>query len=490
MSEFKSKLTAQIRALGVSPQGETWLKKALYPPGEETLVSIPDSTWLPRMRIDSRPVMTFGPHASLPLDASWDAIVIAPPGDVTAAILVTAPAGTNFASSTAPANFGVRHLSNLPSSLGAGIQKTYEVGIRTSAGASSVAQRTAVSSPMRVQQFRSTYRGITIHNTSSSLYNGGTLLAAQFAPASCDENLGFTTRDAVVRFFNQKVYDIPLTDDAIAQMCPGAMATEAKDGTFLPLRLLGPVQTFTKEVPSVGMALYPDNNGNVTTIANGNSGGTVASANSMPSGFVAWAGVSPIVPFWINSLSALTGKIDDTNFDNVAVGVVTLRGLPYQASFSLQAYVGLECILDTESPFRSLMTSAPTYDARALQAYYDIVTTMPFSYPAAFNSLGALIPFLSRAMTTLGPMFKTVAPHALSALKSLAPQIAPFVSSLLQRGADESAAKATLKPKRQKKPRPVVQVLEQPAGRLQAGPWVLEAPRRKPKGSRKAKRRY
>lgn len=422
-SDFRAKLEQRIRALGVSPEGEAWLEKALYPPGDQTSVSIPDSTWVPRMRIDSRPLTTISAHTTLPSGAAWDCLILAPPGDVTAAVIMTAPAGTNWSSTTAPANRSVRILSNLPSSLGSGVIKTYECGVRVAAGTSTANQRTSVSSPMRVQKFRSTYRGITLHNTSSSLYNGGTLLAAQFAPGDCDEHLGFATRDAVLRFFVEKVFDVPLTDDAITQMCPGAVATEARNGTFLPLRLLGPVQPFVREAPSIGQILYTDNLQAETTVAVSNAG-TLASAKSFPVGFSSWSGAGTFYPWWVGELAAISGKIDDTGFDNTAFGIISLRGVPYEASFSLQCYVGLEAVLDTESPFRSIMMSPPQYDPRAVQAYYDIVTSMPFAYPASYNAFGLLLPALASAV-------KAIAPTVMPVIKSVASAVLPGVGAQL-----------------------------------------------------------
>lgn len=423
MSEFASKIAAQVKSLGVSPQGEKFLMKALYPPGVETQVSIPDSSWHPTMRLDSRPALSFGVGAGAVVDASWDAMVLAVPGDVTAAIVVTAPAGTEFFASTAPANFSVKLLSNLPSTITASTTRKYWAASRTSAGASTEVSRTSVPNPMGVSSFRSTYRGFTLHNTSSALYDGGTLIAGQFAAASTDQALQLFTRNAVSMYAMRRAFTLPLDDGALTQMCPGAQAVDAKEGIFMPLRLLGPVQEFVSEPSVIGCASVQNTATSVQeTVVAGNVAATEVSNTSAPcvldANGTGGGNISSFGnPFWYSTMQGLAGKVDDTNFDNVAFGIVFLRNLPYQASFSLQAYVGIEAILDNSSAFRSLTMATAAYDPRAMQTYYDIVASMPFSYPASYNSLGAVLPYISRALTALRPV------------------VGPFLGTLLRRGA-------------------------------------------------------
>nr|WPR18113.1 MAG: peptidase A21 family protein [Owegonang virus 4] len=424
MSDYSSKIAAQVRALGVSPQGERFLMKALYPPGTETQVSIPDTSWHPTMRIDSRPVLTFGVGPGAVVDAPWDACILAVPGDVTAAIVITAPAGTDFSSSTAPANFSVRVLSNLPSSLGGALNKPYYVSSRSAvSGASSEVIRNGRSNPMAVSAFRTTYRGVTLHNTSSSLYNGGTLIAAQFAAGAVDDVVASFTRDGIPCYAMASLVNVPLTDDGLTQMCPGAQSSEARDGCFLPLRLLGPTQRFVSEAPALGATAYQSSpSASSETITNQNNAATLLSSTSVPrlllTSYLGGGGSTTGTAFWAGALSTLPGKIDDTGFDNVATGIIMLRNLPYQASFSLQAYVGLEAILDTTSPFRSLTMATAAYDPRAISAYFDIVAGMPFAYPASYNSFASILPFISRALTLVKPY------------------VAPFLGPMLRRGAD------------------------------------------------------
>jgi len=284
---------------------------------------------------------------------------------------------------------------------------------------------------MAVSAFRTTYSGLTLHNTSSSLYNGGTLIAGQFAAGSNDDYTGAVTRDGVYTTFNMKSYNIPMTDDALTQMCPGAQAVDAKEGVFMPLRLLGPTQPFVSEVGSIGKVQQGSALGPQVVTVVSDATGANPSNTSMPSTFypsrLGGGGPDTGQPWWVNNSLAIAGRIDDTNYDNVAIGIVIMRSLPYEASFSLQRYVGLEAVLDTMSPFRSMAMSTAPFDSAAMKAYYDIAATMPFSYPASYNSLALVLPYIAKALETLRP------------------HVAPFLGGVLRRGAamlDPQAAPA------------------------------------------------
>nr|WPR18284.1 MAG: peptidase A21 family protein [Crogonang virus 57] len=470
MSEYSERIAQQVKALGVSPQGERFLMKALYPPGTETQVSIPDSAWHPTMRVDSRPALSFGVGPGAVVDAPWDACIIAPPGDATAAIIITGPAGTDFSSPTAPANSSVRILSNLSTSFGAGILKSYAASSRVAAGTATEVQRYARSNPMAVSSFRTTYRGITLHNTSSSLYNGGTLIAAQFATGSVDESLVTFARDGLQMYAQMRLFNIPLTDDSLTQMCPGAQAVDAKEGVFMPLRLLGPVQNFVSEASAIGAStLQTTPTSAAENVCSQNVAGTLSSSTSVPSVFVPsyLGGGAPSLtsgPWWLGAANALAGRIDDTGYDHVATGVIFLRNLPYQASFSLQAYIGIEAVLDTSSPFRSLTMATAAYDPKAMQAYYDIVAGMPFTYPASYNALGAILPYISKAISV-------VAPH-----------LAPFLGSMLRPGAARKKVAIAQRPTRR-----AATVPQQPPARQRAP--VLTAQARRPARSKTPRER-
>lgn len=409
MSDFSLKLERQIKSLGVSPQGERFLLKALYPPGNGTQVAIPDQTWHPTMRFDGRPSTSItGPPALIDGD-SWDCMIIAPPGDALAAVIVTGQSPVDFSIASAVANTFVKALHNVPTTAASG-NRTYHCTTRTAAGALTAFTGVATSNPIGVDGFRSTYRGLTVHNTSSALYNGGTLYAAQvMVPSVPSDTLLQSVRGAVNFTTSMTNFNVPMDEDSMTQMCPGTQATEAKDGCFLPLRLLGPAQDFAREgnaysKRTVGVgATYADLAVSIGTTS------ITPSYPTMPCSPVFTNGkVNLAAPYWNSTMRNYTDTVDDAGYDNVATGVVIIRGLHPNATFNLQMHVGLEVCLDATSAFRSLASASAPYDPVAIRAYYEIAARMPFSYPASYNSLGLLLPYLAKALAFVA---SSAAPH-------------------------------------------------------------------------------
>jgi hypothetical protein len=212
-------------------------------------------------------------------------------------------------------------------------------------------------------------------------------------------------------------FDIALEENGLIQMCPGAQTTEAKHGVFMPLRLLGPTQPFVRP------ALAADQR--VTT-----SGSASPALFSVAEHYVVESEpydsdiVIPAAPFvlmnlqenqgnydsyqpwwvWASLDNANTEAIYDTAFDFCATGVSIFRGLDNQASFTVQVFVSMENVVNSTSVFRSLTGPGAPYDRRALQAYYDIVNAMPFCYPASYNELGAILPYIGQALSVIGPL--------------------------------------------------------------------------------------
>lgn len=399
MSDFRPQLEAKIKSLGVSPQGERFLMKSLYPPGDLTQVSIPDSSWHPTFRFDSRPSFTVSAPSGVASTALYDVLILCPPGDVTAAYVVTATAGTNFRSSVTPAQSSATQVRIPPTA--SSIQKNYGGYLRDAVGATFGADLRSFGSPLAVDSFRTTYRGVTVHNTSSDLYNGGSVIAAQCASIPVvDEGFVTWSRGATLTAATQSVLNVPLDETSLTQMCPGCEMTEARHGAFVPQRLLGPAQSFREEALAINRTSTVTGAGAVYSIHPGNT--TVTSDAYIPTSLTIRNGSSAEMdPWWYNAIRNSLSTIEDTAFDNVATAIILFRGLPQQATLSVQCHVGLECVLDATSPFRSLTSASAAYDIRAMEAYYEVAARMPFSYPASYNSLGLLVPFLAKAISAV-----------------------------------------------------------------------------------------
>lgn len=423
-------LSREIKQLGVSPEGERWLTRALYPPGDDKKVAVPDDGWSPTMLQDVMPSTVVSAHPSLDEYGDWDCLVITPPGDVTAAIVVTAPAGTDFDSRSAPFSFGVRVLKSQTG--GAGIYRNLQAGaVHVSPGnvSGDTFKFVTASNPVGNSAFRHTYRSVTMHHTGSDLYNGGTVIAGQF-PTRYQPGTGYTytgkisTGGVEGQTAGVPHYaNIPLGEADMTNMMPGTSIEEAREGTYVPQRLLGPSQPFA-ELPYIAGRT----NSSIGTIAGTFSTHTAfdptQALNSVSDNpltipsypiFGASAGHLPWWQQWVtyftNGTEHVTANITienapvmDTAFDEVATGVILFRGLDQKATLSLQVYQGLQHVLENTSIFGSFVDDPCPPDARAIAAYYQIASRMPMHYPASFNSFGAVIPFIRAALRSLAPI--------------------------------------------------------------------------------------
>lgn len=403
----------KIAQLGVTPQGREFLMKAFYPPGPETNVSIPDQTWDATFRFSAAPstVVTAPPGVT----GAWDMLVVNTPGDARSAIIVTGPAGMDFAAGLQPADAQVQVQYITPNT--ARIVRTYGVMEDNSV----VAERESYANPADVAAFRTVGRGVTIHCTASDLYNGGTVTAGQFcAPPKPTHTLmsslseaNFTSAAAVL---SRTFFDIGLDENALIQMCPGAQTTEAKHGVFMPLRLLGPSQEFARPAIAADQKVVINEPGGplvlmAVTEAWSNGGSLALSDRTMPTSMAVFNNPQGSYtngdgqPWWIAACveNINSEPVYDTAYDRCATGVSIFRGLNLEASYTVQTYVSLESVVNSDSVFRSITSPGAPFDSRALRAYYDIANSMPFCYPASYNELGFLLPYITEALSVLGP---------------------------------------------------------------------------------------
>jgi len=411
-------LRDRIAKLGVTPQGRDFLMKALYPCGAETSVSVPDQTWDATMRYQASPSVTIGKPDLVP--GNWDMMIINTPGDARGAIIVAGPPNTDFAAKSPPtvggaAAFAVKILSLTP--IGAAIEKRYIISDDGPADPPLITN--SYGNLIDPTAFRSVGRGLTVHCTASDLYNGGTVTAGQFcAPPNRTNILAFTNDDGDdpnSPCYAKTYFDVGLSEESIITMCPGAQTTEAKHGVFMPMRLLGPAQTYARPMLAAqcGVKFGGPTSTIIHDIAESGqvSGETLLSHRTIPTGVAILTpdmpGESGPDPFWvIPAHDNLMGTpiAYDTAYDMCATGVTIFRGLDPNATFVVQTYVALELIVTTNSIFRTLTSPGAPYDATAMRAYYDIANAMPYAYPASYNELGLILPFIEDALTTLVPM--------------------------------------------------------------------------------------
>lgn len=408
-------LKAKIAPLGLSPHGEKWLTQALYPPGDLTRVAIPTRTHYPTLRIEFRPSTVI----SAPGPGNWDLLLFAPPGDTTAVAWAAGPTGTDFNSATVPAGITVGYIATVPNL--SPVATNVQYVSRNPAGAGTVTALSTVQNPLRHMGFRLTAKSYTAHMTASDLYNSGTVTTAQYDtryyPTSSFDAIGS-------RVVVPCLGSVPLTEDEITSSSPYAVVSPAKDGVFVPMRLMGPTFAFQQALPAIGRTSASAGGSTLTTVTGAASSLTmgaypiVTTSTGLQSGSVPW---------WVTMVWGGAIRPDDSNFDAVTTGVSIFRGLNEQATITVISHVSMECILQVESPFRTLVGDPDEPDTRAINAYFEIAARMPHAYPASYNALGLVLPAIATAIRAVLPHL----PKIWQGVKAVAPVVAPFLSGLL-----------------------------------------------------------
>jgi len=436
--------------------------------------------------MDFRPSTVIKAPSGLSTTDLWDCLIWSPPGDANTAVIVTAIAGTNFNSATK---------ASTPT-LTVQVQSAQEyqyvsgfLGVKiydTSSGAGSAPANLDMNAYFPASfptAFRTSYKSLTASLTASSLNNQGTVFSTQFARPLVDTGSLFTEDNIlnVPYVASGQSFAIPFDESTINLLSPGAETRPAKDGVYMPLRLNGPSQPFVSSSGLAGRTLsrvYVDGvlNNVATALYTGlpyfatgtPAAPTVSSGyNAVPSVALPlanprnsvsttsqYAGFADVLTAGYNSGSYMSKFASfDTGFDNTATGVILFRGLSPLATVTLQTYIGLEMIPRQDSPLRAFVRTPCPPDRRAIDLYYDIANSMPTSYPARYNSFGALLPFLVEAAKQVLPQIPALigwVTDKISARPRPAPAPARIASAPAPRPTKQKTKKAA-KPRRMKK---------------------------------------
>lgn len=439
-----SSLINDLTGRGISREGSTWLARALHPPADELGPTfVPDETYRPCVPMVTRPTATITAPAGLEPDATWDLCILALPGDGSGFVTCAAPSGFNFATDVV----GLAHVVVTPALPQYPVSKLVEGTVISTGG--TIGYWSGDFETEHVA-FRKTFASITAYMTASSLYDGGTVTAAQVSVPWTESELiaypnqyGSTGRYPMAgtsRGF------IPLTEAEITTQVPGTRVAPAKEGAYLPLRLLGPTQPYvvqralkgeivcTSPLPAAPSAFWrPAPATGLAPTGHPSSSVTTAVVPQLFSA-VGTNGVDLQVP-WFNraygSVTDLTQGVlttfNETGFDRLSSGVVIFRGLHPAASITVKGFFGYQLVPRETSPLRSLVVVPPPADEQALRMYYAVVQRMPIAYPARDNGLGMLLP------------------KVLSVVRYIAPYVIPVVRDLAKKGIDALAGKAVKK---------------------------------------------
>lgn len=411
---MQTKFHERVRSFGLSPEGEKWLRQAVYPPGPDTKCSVPNADPAVSLRADYRPARVVA-FPSIDGISSWDVMVLATPGDNVAAFVVAAPSPCDFSSAIAPTH-GVASVINY--STNTAQSRTFIDNVYSATPTSRTLYASA--SPVGQVAFRHAYKGVTIHHTASDLNNGGTVTCAQYDSGIRDTQLYDTAVSGpVTRCFGIACGAMCLDEVSMTMLAPDAHSAPAKEGVFAPIRVA--TQGY------VPVAVGPGRVQPATTLAC-MSMATANQFGGFPQMLFDSFGPTP-KPWWLTTLMNGPHPLLDSAFDSSNTLTSVFRGLSPQATLTVQVFAGLEYVLDPSSSFAPLAQMPAAPDARAVEAYKLISTETSRVYPASAN-------FLGTALTVAGQAARALAPYALQAAKALAPSAIAALGGVLERAAE------------------------------------------------------
>jgi hypothetical protein len=371
---------------------------------------------------------------SAPASEKWDLFIWRFPGDSTPVVYRSQAASTGPVALGTPGYININPLEVVSTTTNTFTSDTATYWLFATGtglldtGAGSSGQVSYVYPTSAYESFRHSYASITCYLTAAALSDEGTVYAAQNAPDYVEEDVvsvgnvatsGIAATPVNFRYFTTLPYDE--TDMAVKN--PRYYVNQARNGVYMPLRLSGPNQPFSRftmrsqvygSTPSGGSVGTVDR---IASLVSGNYGYTM-----LPVPFLPQACDTADVTASTSNATAPPGRVVDSLYplnmlsDNTNVSLVIFRGLDADASVTIKYIAGMEFEVDTDSALRQFAKVPPKYDPRAIEAYYCLTHELKDAYPASWNSLGTIAAAIASVAQTLWPIAK------------------PYLASMLKRG--------------------------------------------------------
>lgn len=427
---FLRDLERRLEGHGITPEGTRWVLKALHPASSLDYEAIPDATYYKTVRAEYRAQTVIGAPAS----ETWDLYVLRFPGDSTPIYAAAVPASDGplppgSYSSWVPLT--VNPLSVVTTVNNSLDDADYTFSAMTTytgildTGVGNVGKLAFPAPIGDYESFRHSYASITGYLTSSALNDQGTVYAAQNAPDMIDADMCTTASvDSVPnsiiaqrRFFTT----IPYNETDMAAKNPRYYVNQARNGFYMPLRLNGPTQPFSRmTMRSTFQGGVPEGGsvGGLDRVVIDQAGSY--GVGSLPVGLnctMADAQDAATLNTDSNSVPNLVAN-QTTSFnlmtDNTSCAMIIFRGLDPNATVTLKYIAGMEFDVDTDSPMRQFAKVPPKYDPKALEAYYAVVHELKDVYPSSWNSLGTIAAAIAAVAQRLWPVAR---PYVVSGLR-------------------------------------------------------------------------
>jgi hypothetical protein len=446
---FQTEIEKRLSGFGVEPEALSWVIKALHPTGPMTPVGLPDSTYVNSVRPEYRTQAIVGSPAGLTAP-TWDLCVVRVPGDVCQTYWMSGNSGANFYSGSGVISNGALPVRQWAFPGTTNFFVTYpQPNTNYVTLASSLTEDSVVA-------WRTSYASVTCYLTASALNDQGTVFSSQLARApsllGTTNNPSITTpplpsgaTDGIV--VNGWKVNIPLNEEDMLLMDPRAYTAPARDGVYQPIRLTGPVQSFTPAVSFASrVSLQPTSSGFL--VAEDLIEGTppVSVVNDLGIALYGTGAANPVT----------NANLYNSPPDNSYYGVTIFRGLSPAAFVTIKSYVGLEFEIAPGSILQQFSKVPALYSPRAIEAYLRAVQEMPNCYPASWNSLGAILAGIASVASKLWPVVQKVVPAIGTGIKSAmadyeARSAAEARETKLRRRSRSSARSVVVKTKRRRR---------------------------------------
>lgn len=209
--------------------------------------------------------------------------------------------------------------------------------------------------------YRATYKGVTVHLIANSLNDSGVVYGAQWADTPTNPQT--TKEGSKVDLPGFQYNKLPLTEDSLFQKQPGTVSFEARQGMYMPFKYMQATHEL-QESSSPGYLTYRTGDGpdDITYVT-----------------------VRPGDPSITNPYVAVTGT---TNFQS---GMILFRGLNPGASLNVKFRERLEATPTADKPWAPFGEASPLYDPDALTAQIRVSQKLALAFPANYNDAGKIL---------------------------------------------------------------------------------------------------
>jgi len=360
---------------GMTNAGEAWALKATHPCGEEAtgVLGIPDHVSVPVVTPEFRTNFIIPSIGTGATDTDDVDLIVLPFADLPVIY-------RRYKSGTQPENnIGWSDVWNATLTT-----STSLISDAIVSNISSTKDVVAFSLPARSSNLdtiygygRVTHKGLTMHLDAPALSDQGRVVAGQMAlpfnaehaPLTADGWVGNTGGSVNVNGLGDyySLAQIPLEENCLVQASPGAVAWEARDGVYMPLRFRDPVHNFSPSGSAALLATYVSGIGQTQTIR-------LSDTRAGPTGTT---GRSPV-------------QVAPKMLLNCQTAVVLFRGISPTANIHSKVITGLESLVETCSAVSPYQRISPVLDVEAINWVTRMGQELPQGFPASYNDFGFL----------------------------------------------------------------------------------------------------